>query len=79
MEHFLICANAACRFILDLQQARKPLRRSQMLLNECPECTAQWSANCPFCTKPLSVVFQGHRAHCAHCKRRFHAAAAAAA
>ena len=37
MEHFLICGNPFCRFVLDLQEVRKPLRRSQLLLKECPE------------------------------------------
>jgi transcription elongation factor Elf1 len=77
MEHFLICSNATCRFVVDLQQARKPLRRSGSLLNQCPECGSEWLASCPSCTKPLSVSWQGHRAHCAQCHRRFHAPAAA--
>ena len=77
MEHFLICSNATCRFIVDLQQARKPLRRSGSLLNQCPECGSEWLAGCPSSAKPLSVTWQGHHAHCAQCQRRFHAPAAA--
>jgi hypothetical protein len=77
MEHFLICGNPSCRFVLDLQELRKPLRGSQWLLKECPECGAQWSATCPFCSEPLSVMWRGHHALCAHCQRRFHAPAAA--
>jgi hypothetical protein len=77
MEHFLICGNPACRFVLDLQEVRKPLRRSEWLLKECPECGSQWSATCPFCTEPLSVIWRGHHALCARCHRQFHAPAAA--
>jgi primosomal protein N' len=79
MEHFLICTNASCRFVLDLQQARKPLRRSQPLLNQCPECQSEWSARCPFCDETLNIVWRGHHAQCAKCRRQFHAPAAAVA
>jgi len=77
MEHFLICGNPFCRFVLDLQEVRKPLRRAQLLLKECPECGAQWSTTCPFCAEPLSVMWHGHHALCAHCHRQFHTPAAA--
>jgi transcription elongation factor Elf1 len=77
MEHFLICGSPSCRFVVDVRQARKPLRRSQSLLNECPECGSEWMASCPSCAKPLDVTWQGHRAHCAECHRQFHAPAAA--
>jgi hypothetical protein len=75
MEHFLICGNPSCRFVLDLQEVRKPL--PGLLLNECPECGSQWSATCPFCAQPLSIIWHGHRAHCAQCNRRFHTPVAA--
>ena len=77
MENFLICGNASCRFVLDLSEMRKPLRSSRFLLNECPECGSQWSAKCPFCSQPLSIIWHGHRAHCSQCQRRFHASVAA--
>jgi len=77
MEHFLICANPSCRFVVDLKQARKPIRRSELSLSECPECGSEWLANCPSCAEPLSVTWHGHHAHCAQCHRKFRAAAAA--
>ncbi len=77
MERFLICGNPSCRLVLDLQEVRKPLRRSEWLLNDCPECGSQWSATCPFCMQPLSVMWRGHHALCARCQRQFHASAAA--
>ena len=77
MENFLICCNPSCRFVLDLQEVRRPLRRSFPLLNECPECRSSWSATCPFCTETLSVIWRGHHAVCAHCQRQFHRPAAA--
>jgi hypothetical protein len=77
MENFLICGNPSCRFVLDLQEVRTPLRSLQSLLSECPECGSQWSATCPFCAQSLSIIWHGHRAHCAQCHRRFHAPVAA--
>ena len=77
MPNFLVCGNPACRFVLDLQEAKKPLRHSHPLLNECPECGSQWSVTCPNCTAPLSVMWRGHHAVCAHCHRQFHRPAAA--
>src|SRR5258708_29608503 len=70
MENFLICGNPSCRFVLALQEIRKPLRRSQLFLKDCPECGSQWLATCPFCTAPLSVFWHGHPPHCAHCHRQ---------
>jgi hypothetical protein len=79
MEHFLICANPCCRFVLDLQETARPLRRPAAFLNECPECGSQWSANCPFCVQPLRMVWRGHLPHCGHCHHKLHAEAKAAA
>jgi hypothetical protein len=71
MQHFLICANPRCRFVLDLHISGKPLRRSRVLLSECPECGSGWSANCPFCAQPLNLAWHDQLPHCAHCRRRF--------
>lgn len=76
MQNFLICGNPSCRFVLDLRGAAKPLRRTRTVLNACPECGSAWLATCPFCVRPLNVTWSGHRSHCAHCHRRFHAQAA---
>lgn len=75
MPDFLVCTNSYCRFVLDLQEARKPLSGS--FLNRCPECGSPWSATCPFCAEPISVIWHGHHALCSHCHRRFHTPAAA--
>ena len=75
MPDFLVCSNPACRLVLDLQEARKPL--SSSFLNQCPECAARWSATCPYCREPVTVRWQGHHALCANCHRRFHTPVAA--
>ena len=77
MEKFLVCGNPSCRLIVDLREARKPLRRAESLLKECPECGSEWSATCPFCAERLSVTRHGYHAHCAQCHRKFHTPAAA--
>lgn len=77
MEHFLVCGNPSCRFVLDLEEVRNPHRVAESLFRECPECGSQWSATCPFCAEPLRVMWRGHHAVCAHCQRQFHTPAAA--
>jgi hypothetical protein len=71
MQHFLICSNPGCRFVLDLQVSGKPLRRSRVPLSACPECGSGWSASCPFCVQPLNLAWSDHRPQCANCHRRF--------
>jgi transcription elongation factor Elf1 len=75
MSDFLVCSSSYCRFVIDLQEARKPLSGS--FLKQCPECGSSWSASCPFCAEPVSVTWRGHHALCAHCHRQFHTLAAA--
>ena len=77
MPNFLVCGNPSCRFVLDFQEVRKPLRPSHPLLKECPECGGPLSASCPFCAQTLSVIWRGHHAVCRHCQRQLHRAAAA--
>lgn len=77
MENYLICGNPSCRFVVDMQETRKPLRRSLSFLSECTECGSPWSSSCPFCAQTLSVIWRGHHAVCAHCHRQFHRPAAA--
>jgi hypothetical protein len=77
MEHFLVCGNPSCRFVLDLTEVRNPQRVAETLFRECPECGSQWSFTCPFCAEPLSVMWHGHHPFCGHCHRQFHTPAAA--
>jgi hypothetical protein len=71
MQHYLICSNPSCRFVLEFQGSGKAFRRSRVPLNECPECGSGWSVNCPFCIQPLSLAWHDQLPHCGHCHRRF--------
>jgi hypothetical protein len=73
LEHFLICTNPGCRFIVDLREGAKVLERSRMVIDECPECGNPWSSYCPFCDQPLDVVQRGNLSFCSHCSRSLHA------
>ena len=73
MENFLICENAKCRFVIDLREGGSLLSRSQIVLNECPECGHAWSTICPFCSHPLEVELPGGLPHCSHCNRKLQA------
>ena len=72
-EDFLICESPKCRFVIDLREGGSLLSRSQILLNECPECGQSWSTACPFCSRPLEVALLGGLPHCSHCQRKLHA------
>ena len=69
MEHFLICTNTKCRFIVNLRESGQVLERSQMFINECPECGDPWSSNCPFCGHRLEVIRRGNLSQCLRCGR----------
>jgi hypothetical protein len=73
MENFLICENSKCRFVVDLREGGSVLSRSQIVLNECPECGQPWSTVCPFCSQALDVGLLGGLPHCSHCHRKLHA------
>ena len=69
MEYFLICTNAECRFIVNLREGGQVLERSQLVVDECPECGRPWSSSCPFCGRPLEVIQWGNLSHCLRCGR----------
>jgi ssDNA-binding Zn-finger/Zn-ribbon topoisomerase 1 len=73
LEHFLICTNPACRFIVDLREGAQTLERSKLVINECPECGNSWSSYCPFCDRSLEVVQRGNLFFCSRCSRSLHA------
>jgi transcription elongation factor Elf1 len=69
MECFLICTNAKCRFIVNLREGSQVLERSDILIDECPECGHPWSSHCPFCGRPLEAIQLRNLSHCSHCGR----------
>lgn len=69
MEHFLICGNPRCRYIINLREGTEVLERSKLVIDECPECGNQWSSYCPFCGRPLQVTWENEVPLCSHCTR----------
>jgi hypothetical protein len=70
MEHFLICENTACLFIIDLKQGGRLMSRSELVISQCPECGHRWSPSCPFCMQPLDITWNEKLPHCSRCLRK---------
>src|ERR1700681_2648743 len=75
LEEFLICTNRNCRFLVSLREGNKLLRREDLILSACPECTNEWSGRCPFCVQTLEVIWQSKVPCCSHCHRPLRAEA----
>ena len=70
MQSFLICENPKCLMVLDLREDGRVMPRSELILNECPECASRWSSACPFCGKPLEVTWRARFPHCLNCRKK---------
>ena len=70
MQSFLICENPKCLMVLDLREDGRVMPRSELILNECPECGSRWSSACPFCGKPLEVTWRAKFPHCSGCRKK---------
>ena len=75
MESFLVCENPRCHMVLDLREDGDVLPRSEIVLNDCPECGSPWSSTCPFCSKPLEVDWCDGLPHCLSCRQKLQAKA----
>jgi hypothetical protein len=69
MECYLICTNRKCRYHVNLRYGAQVLVRSQIIIDECPECGHPWSSSCPFCGRQLETSLRGNLSHCLHCGR----------
>jgi len=76
MKSFLICENPRCHMVLDLRENGRVMRRSELIIDQCPECRGGWSLECPFCSKPLEVDLRGGVPHCLRCRRKLQGEAA---
>jgi hypothetical protein len=76
MLSFLICENPTCHMVLDLRENGHVLPRSEIIVDECPECGSSWSHQCPFCSKPLEVAWRNDLPHCLKCRQKLQAKAA---
>ena len=78
MNHYLICENPGCRFILDRRVNGRSLAGPEPILKKCPSCRSEWSSRCPFCSQALKIKFVHGLAHSSCCERRLRVQAAAA-
>jgi hypothetical protein len=78
MNHFLVCENPDCRFILDRRVNGGSLDGVRKIVKECPACGSNWSSLCPFCDRALTVNCVRGLPHAACCGRRLCAEARAA-
>jgi len=78
MDHYLLCKNPSCRFVLDLRVNGKSLDSLHLILEKCPACGGAWTSTCPFCSRPLSVSFVDGPPHSACCRRKLRGEAQAA-
>jgi hypothetical protein len=70
MNHFLVCENPGCRFILDRRVNGESLDGVRKIVKQCPECGGDWSSVCPFCEKQLAVRFVNERPISVCCGRK---------
>jgi hypothetical protein len=78
MNHFLVCENSECRFILDRRVNGESLDGVRKILKECPACGGSWSSSCPFCGRALTVSFVNELPHTACCRHKLRAESKAA-
>ncbi len=78
MDHYLICENPSCRFVLDRRVNGRSLAGPQPILNRCPSCRSEWSSRCPFCSHALTIKFVHGLAHSSCCGQRLRTQARAA-
>lgn len=78
MNHFLVCENPECRYILDRRVNGESLDGVRKIVKQCPECGGDWSSTCPFCDQALTISFVGGLPHSACRGHRLRAEARAA-
>lgn len=70
MEHYSVCNNSKCRFLLDRRINGESEDGAQLLLKKCPSCGGDWSSTCPTCGSALSVRLVEGLPHIACCERK---------
>jgi hypothetical protein len=75
MNHYLVCGNPSCRFVLDLRLDGQKLNGLQQKFTNCPECGGKWSSSGPVSARALGEAWAGKLPHCSCCTRKAHVAA----
>jgi hypothetical protein len=70
MEYFLICTDTTCRFVVKLREGAQMLESSNLMIDGCPECGHPLSGCCPFCRRPLEVIWRSNLSECLRCGRQ---------
>ena len=78
MDHFLVCNNPKCHFVLDRRINGRTVDGAHLILKKCPACGGAWSTTCPSCAQALAVKLVGGLPHFACCDRKPDANARAA-
>jgi ssDNA-binding Zn-finger/Zn-ribbon topoisomerase 1 len=78
MDHFSICRNPKCRFVLDRRVNGKSLEDPLLILKKCPACGGGWSSTCPFCGQALTLKLIDRHLHSSCCGQRLQPRARAA-
>jgi hypothetical protein len=58
--------------VLDLRENGRVVRRSDLIIDHCPECGNRWSTACPFCNHPLEVNLHAKPPRCLRCQQELH-------
>ncbi len=69
MNHFLLCNNATCGFVLDVRIDGIPSPRNWLLFHRCPQCGSNWSTNKPVSARALSPSRRAKLPFCPCCQR----------
>ncbi len=77
MEHFLVCKNPKCHFVLDRRINGESVDGAHLILKKCPACGGAWSDKCPSCSQPLAMRLTGGILRSACCLRKPDASARA--
>jgi two-component system response regulator HydG len=75
VEPFLICMKLNCRHLVDLRERYERTPNSEDLPRNCPDCGHFLSRFCPFCTRPLDVIWRADLPLCQKCGRELNAGA----
>jgi hypothetical protein len=59
MNHYTVCDNPRCRFVLDLRVDGKGLDHPRFVLGKCPQCGGKWSSTRPVSRRALGSEWLG--------------------
>jgi hypothetical protein len=76
MNHYLVCGNPSCRFVLDMRVDGKRVASRRFIFSKCPDCGGDWSADGPFPRHALGAQWINKLPPCSCCSGKLNARAA---